>query len=130
MALICKRLATDAMLDEVLCVCPGCWPVEACMEGLAYERPGCSMVAAESGMNFGQELPPFLFGDTPLEYSSRAFLIKLSLVDFVGFRAPHNAACLILILRKFSPIEVGQEGLGPWGDDNHNFVGRRCYFGA
>ena len=62
------------------------------------------MVAAKSGMNFSQELPPFLFGDAPLEYSGCAFLIKLSLVDFVGFRAPHNAACLILVLREFLPI--------------------------
>ena len=62
------------------------------------------MVAAESGMNFSQELPPFLFGDAPLENSSCTFLIKLSLVDFVGFRAPRNAACLIFVLREFLPI--------------------------
>ena len=100
MALICKKLATDAVLDKVLCVCPGCRPVETCTKGLAYERPSCGMVAAESGMNFIQELSPFLFGDAPLEHSVCAFLIKLSLVDFVGFRAPHNAACLILVLRE------------------------------
>ena len=96
MALICKKLATETMLDKVLCVCPGCRPVETCTEGLAYERPSCGMVAAKSGMNFSQELPPFLFGDAPLEHSSRTFLVKLSLVDFLGFRAPHNATCLIL----------------------------------
>ena len=62
------------------------------------------MVAAESGMNFGQELPPFLFGDAPLEHSSRAFLIKLALVEFVGLRTPHNATCLVLVLREFLPI--------------------------
>ena len=107
MALICKKLASDAMLDEVMCVCSGCRPVETCTEGLAYERPICGMVAAESGMNFGQELPPFLFGDAPLEHSSRAFLIKISLVDLVGFRAPHNATCLILVLGEFLPIYVG-----------------------
>ena len=89
MALICKKLATDTVLDKVLCVCPGCRPVETYAESLAYERPSCGMVAAESGMNFGQELPPFLFGDTPLEHSGSAFLIKLSLVDLVGFRASH-----------------------------------------
>ena len=102
--MICKKLATNAMLDKVLCVCLGCRPVETCTEGLAYERPRCGMVSAESGMNFGQELPPFLFGDAPLEHSRRAFLIKLSLVDFVGFRAPHNATCFILVLREFLPI--------------------------
>ena len=104
MALVCKKLATDAMLDEVLCVCPGCSPVETYTEGLAYKRPGCGVVAAESGMNFGQELPPFLYGDAPLEHSSRAFLIELSLVDLVGFRASHNATSLILVLREFLPI--------------------------
>ena len=104
MALICKRLATDAMLDKVLCVCPGCWPVKTCTEGFAYERPSCSMVAAESGMNFSQELLPFLLGDASLEHSGCTFLIKLSLVAFVGFRVPHSAACPILVLREFLPI--------------------------
>ena len=104
MALICKKLATDAMLDKVMCVCPGCRPVGTFTVGLTYECPSCGMVAAESGMNFGQELPPFLFGDASLEHSSRAFLIKLSLVDFVGFRVPHNATCLILVIWEFLPI--------------------------
>ena len=104
MALVCKKLATDATLTEVLCVCSGCRPVETCMEGLAYERLSCGMVAAEFGMNFGQELAPFLFGDAPLEHSGRAFLIKLSLMNLVGFGAPHNAVCLILVLGEFLPI--------------------------
>ena len=104
MALIGEELATDAMLDKVLCICPGCRPVETYTEGLAYECPSCGMVAAESGMSFSQKLPPFLFGDAPLEHSSRDFLIKLSLMDLIGFRAPHNATCLILVLREFLPI--------------------------
>ena len=33
--LIGKELATDAMLDKVLCVCSGRRPIEACTEGLA-----------------------------------------------------------------------------------------------
>ena len=104
MALVGEGLATDAMLDEVLCVCSGCRPVETCTEGLAYKGPSCGVVAPESSMNFGQELPLFLFGDTSLKYSGSAFLIKLSLVDLVGFRAPHNATCLILVLGEFLPI--------------------------
>ena len=31
--LIGEELATDAMLDKVLCVCSGCRPIEACAEG-------------------------------------------------------------------------------------------------
>ena len=104
MALICKKLATDAMLDKLLCVCPGCRTVETYTKGLAYECTSCDMVAAKSSTNFGQELPPFLFGDTSLKYSGSAFLIHLSLVDLVGFRAPHNATCLLLVLREFLPI--------------------------
>ena len=104
MALVGEEMATDAMLDEVLCVCSGCRLVETCTEGLAYKGPSCGVVAAESSMNFGQELPPFLVGDTSLKYSGSAFLIKLSLVDLVGFRAPHNATCLILVLGEFLPI--------------------------
>ncbi len=104
MALICEKLATDTMLDEVLCVCSGCRPVETCMEGLAYKGPSCSVLAAKSSMNFGQKLSSFLFGDAPSEYSGRAFLIKLSLVNLLGFRVPHNATCLILVLREFLPI--------------------------
>ena len=65
MALICKKLATDAVLDEVLCVCSGCRLVETYAEGLAYKGPSCGVVAAESSMNSSQELPPFLFGDAP-----------------------------------------------------------------
>ena len=98
MALVGKELASDAMLDKVLCVCSGRRPVKTCREGLAYKGPGCGMVAAMSSMNFCQKLPSFLFEDTPLKDSASAFLIKLSLVDLVGFRPPHYAACLILVL--------------------------------
>ena len=112
MALVCEKLATDATLNEVLCVCSGCRPVKTCTEGLAYKGPSCSVVTAEAGMNFSQELPLFLLGDTSLLYSGSTFLIKLSLMDFVGFRAPHNAECLILILGEFVPVKVGQEGFG------------------
>ena len=38
-------------------------------------------------------------------------------MDFVGFRASHDAACLILVLGELLPIKVGQEGLGPRGND-------------
>ena len=100
-ALICKELATSAALDQVLCICPGRWPIESCTEGLAYKVPGCRVMTAESGVNFCQKIPPFLFGDAPLKDSGSAFLIKISLVDLVGFRSPHYAACLNLVLRKF-----------------------------
>ena len=98
MALVCEKLATDATLNEVLCVCPGCRPIKTYTEGLAYKGPSCGVVAAKSSMNFCQKLPSFLFGDAPLKYSGSAFLIKLSLVDLVGFRPPHNAARLIWVL--------------------------------
>ena len=101
--MICKKLATDTMLDEVLCVRLGCWPIETCTKGLAYKGPSFGVVVAESSMNFVQELPPFLFGDASLEYSGSAFLIKLSLVDLIGFRPPHNAVCLVWVLREFLP---------------------------
>ena len=72
MALVGEELSTDAMLDEVLCVCSDCRPVETCTKGLAYKSLSCGVVAAESSMNFGQELSPFLFGDAPLEHSGHA----------------------------------------------------------
>ena len=130
MALIGKKLATDAMLDKILCVFLGCRPVKTCMEGLAYKGPGCGVVAAKSSMNFCQKLPSFLFGDASLKYSSSAFLIELSLVDFVGFRASHNTVCLILVLGELLPIKVGQEGFGPWGNDCCDQMGQRCNFGG
>ena len=80
-------------------------------------------MTAQSGMNFSQEVPPLLFGDAPLKDSGSAFLIKLSLVDSVGFRAPDNAARLILILWEFSPIKVGQEWFFPRGNDGYYYVG-------
>ena len=72
--MICKELATGATLDQVLCVCPGCWPIESCAEGLAYKSPGCGMMTAKSGVNFCQKIPPFLFGDAPLKDSGSALL--------------------------------------------------------
>ena len=99
----CKKLATDTMLYQMLCICPGHRPIKACMEGLAHKGPGCGMVAAESRVNFCQKFPPFLFGDAPLKDSGSAFFIQLSLMDPVGFRSPHYAACLILVLEKFLP---------------------------
>ena len=101
--MVCKKLATDAMLDEVLCVRSGRWPVETCTEGLAYKGPGYGVVPAEPSMNFSQKIPPFLFGDTPLKDSGSAFLIKFSLMDLVGFRSPNYAAGLILVFGKFLP---------------------------
>ena len=101
--MVCKKLATDAALDQVMCVCPGRRPIKTCTEGLAYKGLGCGVVAAESAMDFCQKLPPFLFGDAPLKDSGSAFFIQLSLVDPVGFRSPYYAACLILVLEKFLP---------------------------
>ena len=130
MAFVGEKLTSDATLDKVLCVCSGRWPIETCAEGLAYKGPSHGMVPAKAGMNFGQELSSLLFRDTSLEYSSSTFLVELSVVDLVGLRTPDNAASLILIFGKFFPIKVGQEGFGPWGDDCHNEMGRRRYFGG
>ena len=77
MALVCKKLATDAMLDKVLCVCSGRRPVETCTEGLAYKGPGCGVVPAKSGMDFSQKVSCFFFGDTPLKDSDCAFFYKV-----------------------------------------------------
>ena len=105
--MVCKKLATDAFMDQVLSVRPGRRPIKACTEGLAYKGPSCIVMTAESGMNFSQEVPPFLFGDAPLKDSGNAFLIKLSLMDFIGFRSSHYAACLVLVLWEFLPSKVG-----------------------
>ena len=77
------------------------------MESLANKGPSSGVVATESGMNFSQKVPPFLFGDAPLKDSGSAFLIKLSLMDSIGFRSPHYAAGLVLVLREFLPSKVG-----------------------
>ena len=98
MALVCKKLATDAALNQILCICSGRRLIETCTEGLAYKGPGCSVMAAESSIDFCQKLPPFLFGDAPLKGSGCAFLIKISLMDLVGFRSSHYAVSLILVL--------------------------------
>jgi len=100
------------------------------MEGLAYKGPSCGVVTAEAGMNFSQEFLPLFLGDTSLKYSGSAFLVELSLMDLVGFRASDNAASLILILRELSPIKVVQEGFGPLGNDCQDKMGRWCYFGG
>ena len=99
--MVCKKLATDTMLYQMLCICPGRRPIKNCTEGLAYKGPGCGVVPAESGVNFSQEISPFLFGDAPLKDSGCAFLIKFSLMELVGFRSPNYAAGLILVFEKF-----------------------------
>ena len=80
-------------------------------------------MTAQSGMNFSQEVPPLLFGDSPLKDSGSAFLIKLSFVDSVGFGSPHYAACLILVLGEFLPSKVGEEWFCPRGDHGHYYMG-------
>ena len=119
MALVGKELASDAMLDKVLCIRSGRRPIKPCTKGLANKGPGCVVVTAESGVNFSQELPPLLLGDTSLKNSSSAFLIELSVMNLVGLRMTGNAAGLILVLRKLLPVKVGQEGFGPWGNYCH-----------
>ena len=85
--------------NEVLCICSGRRPIKPYMEGLANKGPSCGVVTAVSGVNFSQELPPLFLGYTSLKDSGSAFLMKLSLVDLVGFRPPHNATCLVWVLR-------------------------------
>ena len=93
--MVCKKLATDTTLDQVLCICPGRRPIETCTEGLACEGPGCGMVAAESSMDFCQKLLHFLFGDAPLKDSGCAFLIKLSVgVKTGGSRVGGTELCV------------------------------------
>ena len=104
MALVCKKLATDATLDKVLCVCSGRWPVETCTEGLAYKCPSYRMVTTECDMDFGQELPPFLSGDASLEHSGSTFLVEFPFMDFVSFRMPDDAVCFILVFGELLPI--------------------------
>ena len=54
MALVGEELASNAMLDKVLCVCSGRRPVKTCAEGLAYKGSSCGVVAAKSSMtSFG-----------------------------------------------------------------------------
>ena len=105
--MVCKKLATDTFMDQVLSVRPGRRPIKACTESLANKGPSSGVATIESGMNFSQKVPPFLFGDAPLKDSGSAFLIKLSLMDSIGFGSPHYAAGLVLVLREFLPSKVG-----------------------
>ena len=104
MALIDEELATNAMLDKVLCIWSGCRPIKTYTESLADKCPSRSMVPAKSGMDFSQELPHFLFRDASLEHSGRTFLIEFPLMDFVGFGMPHDATCFILVLGELLPV--------------------------
>ena len=125
-----EELASEAALDKVLCIRSGRRPIEPYTEGLANKGPSCGVVPTETGMNLSQELPPLLLEDTSLKDSGSAFLIELSVMNLVGLRTPENVARLILVLRKLLPVKVDQEGFGPWGNDCHNEMGRRCYFGG
>ena len=100
MALVGEELASDATLDNVLCIFSGHRPIKPCTEGLANKGPSCGMVTVESGMNFNQELPPLFLGYTSLKDSGGAFHVELNIMNLVGLRASDNAAGLILVLRK------------------------------
>ena len=130
MALVGEKLASDAMLDKVMCVCSGRRPIEPYREGLANKGPSCGVGPVETGMNLSQELPPLLLGDTSLKDSGSTFLVELSVMNLVGLRTLDNAAGLILVLRKLLLVKVGQEGFGPWSNDWHDEMRRRCYFGG
>ena len=129
-ALVGEELATDAMLDEVLCVCSGRLPIKSYTEGLTNKGPSCGVMATKASMDFIQELSSLLFGDTSLKNSSSTFLVEFSFMNLVGFRASNDAMSLILVLRELPPIKVGQEGFGPWGDYRHDCMGRRRWFYA
>ena len=64
-------------------------------------------MAPETSMYFGKELPTLLFGDTSLKNSNCTFLVALSFMNFVGFRASNYATGLILVIRELPPIKVG-----------------------
>ena len=119
MALIGEELPSETTLDKVLRICSGRQPEETSTENLAYKIPGCGVVIAKTSMDFGQKLTSFLFGDTSLKYSDSTLLVELSFINLVGFRAPNDASSLILGLRELSPIKVGLEGFGPWGNYYH-----------
>ena len=104
MAFVCKKLATDATLNQILCICSGRRPIKTCMEGFADKCLSSSAVRAESGMDFSQELTPFLFGDASLEHSGRTRLIEFSLMYFVGLGTPHNTTSFVLVLGELLPI--------------------------
>ena len=130
MALVGEELASNATLDKVMCICSGRRPIKPCTKGLANKGPSCGVVTAESGVNLGQELSPLFLGNTSLKNSGSAFLIELSTRNLVGLRTLDDAAGLILVLRKLLLVKVGQEGFGPWGNDCHDEMRRRCYFGG
>ena len=82
--MIGKEFASDATLDKVMCICSGRWPIKPYTDGLANKGPSCSVVTAQSGMNFSQELPPLFLGYTSLKDSGGAFLVELSIMNLVG----------------------------------------------
>ena len=129
MTLIGEKLTPHTTLDKGLCVCLGRWPEETCPKGFAYEGPSCGMMAAQTSMYFRQELLSLLFKDAPLENSGSALLVQFTLMNFVGLRMLNYATSLILIIRKFLPIKVGQEGFGPRRNNSHDVMSRGHYFG-
>ena len=100
MALIGEKVASDATLDKVLCICSGRRPKETCTESLTYKGPSCGVVTAEASMDFGRELPSLFFGDTPLKDSGSTFLVEFPFVDLVSLRTLNDATCFILVLEE------------------------------
>ena len=100
MALIGEKLASNAALYEVLCVCSGSGPKETRTEGLTSKGPSCGVMATKTSVYFSQELSSLFFGDTSSKDSGITFLVELSFMNLVGFRPSNVATRLILVLRE------------------------------
>jgi hypothetical protein len=69
MLLLGKVLAPLAPSDEFLGITQSCGPVESSAEGIAYQRVGRCMVAANAFVDLLQDVLAFFLGNALHEYS-------------------------------------------------------------
>ncbi len=81
-------------------------------------------MAADSFVNFAQQVFAIFECDAPLEDAGDTSLVKLSFDDLVRRGSARDATCFGRIYRQFLPQQVVEEGLGPDGLDEQHLLQR------
>jgi hypothetical protein len=99
--LLGEVLTSLAPSDKFFGVTQSCGPVEGSPEGLAYQRAGRRVVAADALVDLLQDVLAFLPGDTLHEYFRRcAPLVKLVSDEDIGLGAADELLGRVLVRGK------------------------------
>jgi hypothetical protein len=112
MLLLGEVLTSLAPSDEFFGIAQSCGPVESSPEGLADQRAGRHVVAADAFVDLLQDVLALLPRDALHEYSGRCVpLVKLVSHEDVGLGAAEELLGQVLVRGNLLFAEVVDEGL-------------------